>query len=267
MLECVVNISEGRDLERVADIAGAAGSALLDVHSDPHHHRSVLTIVGEDPVRAVAERAVAALDLREHVGVHPRLGVVDVVPFVALDGAIDVALAARNRFAAWFGLQHQVPCFLYGPERALPDVRRQAFTALRPDAGPPQPHPTAGACAAGQRGVLVAYNLWLSGDDLTACRAIATAVRGDGIRSLGLKVGQRLQVSMNLVAPERVGPATAYDRVVAQAEIRGLQVEGAELVGLLPRNMLQRVPRHRWNELDLDEARTIDARLERQGWR
>lgn len=267
MLECVVNISEGRDLDRVARLTAAAGSALLDVHSDPHHNRSVLTLVGEDAVRAVTEVAVAELDLREHVGVHPRLGVVDVVPFVALDGASDVALTARDRFAGWFGEQHEVPCFLYGPERTLPEVRRQAFTALHPDVGPPQPHPTAGACAVGQRGLLVAYNLWLSGGDLAACRAIASAVRGDGIRSLGLAVGPRLQVSMNLVVPERVGPAVAYDRVVVEAEARGLHVEGAELVGLLPREVLVAVPRHRWVELDIDEVRTIDARLEMQGWR
>lgn len=268
MLECVINISEGRDLQRVARIAATAGAALLDVHSDPHHHRSVLTLVGEDAPRAVADEAVRLLDLREHIGVHPRLGVVDVVPFVALDGSDErSARDVRDRFATWFAERHAVPCFLYGPERTLPDVRRHAFADLMPDAGPPAPHPAAGACAVGQRDLLVAYNVWVRDGDLTAVRAAASALRCAEIRALGLEVGPRLQVSMNLVAPEHIGPAAAYDRVVAEAGARGMVVEGAELVGLVPHTVLAQVPRHRWDELGLSEERTIEARLEAQGWR
>jgi glutamate formiminotransferase len=179
VLECVINISEGRDLARVARIAEAAGDAVLDVHSDPHHHRSVLTLVGEHAARAVAGAAVAELDLRTHEGAHPRLGVVDVVPFVALDGSSDDdARAARDAFARWFAEVHGVPCFLYGPERTLPEVRRGAFTLLPPDTGPPAPHPTAGATAVGQRPVLVAYNVWVAGTDLAGARRLAAAVRG-----------------------------------------------------------------------------------------
>lgn len=262
MLECVINLSEGRDLDLVARIGAAAGSDLLDVHSDPHHHRSVLTVVGETPARAVAAAAVAALDLRTHEGVHPRLGVVDVVPFVALAGSTETeALAARDRFATWFAATHGVPCFLYGPERSLPDVRRQAFGALRPDTGPPVPHPTAGATAVGQRGLLVAYNVWLDGTDVATARRLASAVRGPGIRALGLEVGGRCQVSMNLVDPLAVGPAAAYDRVVAAAAATGATVAGAELVGLVPAAVLELVPRSRWDELDVGAARTIEARL------
>jgi glutamate formiminotransferase len=262
VLECVVNISEGRDRTLVERIAAAAGTALLDVHSDPHHHRSVLTLVGEPAARAVATAAVGALDLRHHDGVHPRLGVVDVVPFVALDGSTPAeALAARDRFSRWLADTHGVPCFHYGPERSLPEVRRTAFRGLAPDAGPPAPHPTAGATAVGARPLLVAYNLWLRDADLAAARSIALAARRPALRALGLQVGARLQVSMNLVDPLRLGPADAYDLVAALAAPTGAAVEGAELVGLVPQAVLDAVPQERWADLDLGADRTIEARL------
>jgi glutamate formiminotransferase len=265
VLECVVNISEGRDVEILAGIADAGGDALLDVHRDAHHHRSVLTLAGADAVRAVASRAVERLDLRGHDGVHPRLGVVDVAPFVALAGSTPAdALAARDAFAAWFASRHGVPCFLYGPERTLPDIRRHAFRELEPDVGPAAPHVTAGATAVGQRGVLVAYNVWLSGTDLATATRLAGQVRGHGIRALGLAVGDRHQVSMNLVDPASVGPAAAFD-AVARAADGVAEVTGAELVGLLPRAVLDAVPPHRWAELDLATDRTIEARLEAAG--
>jgi glutamate formiminotransferase / 5-formyltetrahydrofolate cyclo-ligase len=264
VLECVINISEGRDLAAVDRIGATAGRHLLDVHNDPHHHRSVLTVVGEDAARSVAEAAVTALDLRGHDGVHPRLGVVDVVPFVPLLGSTDDdALLARDRFARWLADAHGVPCFLYGPERSLPEVRREAFRSLAPDAGPPAPHPTAGATAVGARGPLVAYNVWVTGEDLAAARRIAGAVRRPGLRALGLQVGDRLQVSMNLVEPARVGPAAAYDLVeTAAAADDGATVTGVELVGLLPEAVLRAVPASRWDELDLSLDRTVEARLE-----
>jgi glutamate formiminotransferase len=262
VLECVVNVSEGRVDERLDLLAAAAGDALLDVHRDPHHHRAVLTLLGEEAPRAVAEAAVAVLDLTHHDGVHPRLGVVDVVPFVALEGSTaDDARAARDAFAAWFAAVHGVPCFRYGPERTLPEVRRRAFVDLAPDVGPDRPHPTAGATAVGARDVLVAYNAWLDRDDVAAARAIASAVRSAEVRTLGLQVGDRVQVSMNLVAPDVIGPAAAIDLVAGAARERGIGVAGAELVGLLPRRVLSAVPRARWAELDLAEDRTIEARI------
>jgi glutamate formiminotransferase len=262
VLECVVNISEGRDLALVAAIAAAAGRDLLDVHSDAHHHRSVLTLLGEEAPRAVAAAAVERLDLRGHEGVHPRLGVVDVVPFVALaDAPPAAALAARDRFVAWFAETHGVPCFAYGPERTLPDVRRLAFGELAPSAGPPAPHPTAGACAVGARPVLVAYNVRLTGADVGVARAIASAVRRPGLRTLGLQVGPRVQVSLNLVDPQEWGPAAAYDLVAGAAEAAGAAADGAELVGLVPAAVLEAVDPARWAELDLSDDRTIEARV------
>ncbi len=262
VLECVVNISEGRDEGVIDAIAGAAGADLLDVHTDPHHHRCVLTLVGEEAPRAVAAAAVGRLDLRGHDGVHPRLGVVDVVPFVALEGSAPAdAVAARDRFSAWLATEHGVPCLRYGPERTLPEVRRRAFVDLAPDDGPPEPHPTAGATAVGARPVLVAYNVWLGAADLALARQVASAVRGRDLRSLALRVGERVQVSMNLIAPAALGPAQAYDRVARVVEDLGGSVAGAELVGLVPAEVLGAVPRARWSELDLAEERTIEARL------
>jgi glutamate formiminotransferase len=265
-LECVINVSEGRDRSAIRRIAVAAGVSLLDVHSDPHHNRSVFTLAGqgvEGAARAVATEALRWIDLRLHVGVHPRLGAVDVVPFVPLDGStLDDALAARDRFARWAGEDLGVPCFLYGPERSLPDVRRHAFTGLAPDTGPPVAHPTAGAICVGARPVLVAYNVWLAaGVDVATARRIAKEIRGLGLRALGLDVGGRAQVSMNLVNPEHLTPADAYDAVAARAP-----VDRAELVGLLPPAVLAAVPKERWSQLDLfvDDALPpgIDGRLD-----
>ena len=254
MLECVVNISEGARAQVVAAIAATAGGDLLDVHADAHHNRSVLTLVGEDAPRAVARAAVERLDLRTHRGVHPRIGVVDVVPFVPLAGStLADAVAARDRFLAWIGTELGGPGFAYGPERSLPDVRRHAFTGLAPDTGPPVAHPTAGAICVGARPVLVAYNVWLAaGADVATARGIAKEIRGPGLRALGLDVGGRAQVSMNLVDPERLTPADAYDAVAARAP-----AERAELVGLVPAPVLAAVPAHRWAELDLTEEKTL----------
>jgi glutamate formiminotransferase len=259
-LECVVNVSAGADPGEVRSIAAAAGDDLLDVHSDPHHNRSVLTLVGEDAPRRVARAAVDLLDLRRHSGVHPRFGVVDVVPFVPLDDAtLDDAVAARDRFLAWMAGELGVPGFAYGPERPLPDVRRRAFRDLDPDAGPARPHQTAGAVAVGARDVLVAWNLWLTEPDLERARQVAAVVRGPHLRALGLHVGERVQVSINLVAPHEVGPAEAWDAVAAH-----VAPAGAELVGLVPASVLDRTDPERWSQLDLDRERTIEARLRRR---
>jgi glutamate formiminotransferase len=257
MLECVVNVSEGQDEALLAELAAACEPHLLDVHRDPHHHRSVFTLVGEDAPRALTRVAVARLHLPTHEGVHPRLGVVDVVPFVPLAGAnLADAIAARDRYCRWVAVELGVPCFVYGPERSLPDVRRQAFESLVPACGPTEPHPTAGAVCAGARDVLVAYNVWLAEPNLPLARRIAAEVRSPAVRALGLPVGDRVQVSMNLVEPDTVGPAVAFDAVAARAE-----VGGAELVGLVPARVLAAVPPHRWEQLDLADDRTIEARL------
>ena len=295
MLECVVNVSEGRDRGVITRLVRAGGAAVLDVHQDADHHRSVFTLAGapdelEAAVRSLARATVTLLDLRGHVGVHPRIGVLDVVPFVAFTrapgpaagrlsglapGSLDRAVTARDRFAAWAGRELGLPCFLYGPHRSLPDLRRRAWVDLAPDQGPSTPHRTAGATAVGARPALVAYNLWLSeGTPLETARAAARGIRGPGIRALGLAVagGRRVQVSCNLIDPWRVGPGAAFDAVSAairdlpsgSAEVRPA-VTRAELVGLLPQVVLHAEPAHRWRELGISPAATIEARLEAAG--
>jgi glutamate formiminotransferase len=258
VLECVVNVSEGRQLTVLEELRAAVGARdLLDVHTCADHNRTVFTLVGEDAPRRLARRAVADLDLRDHAGAHPRFGVVDVVPFVPIGGSTLVdALSARDRFAAWAASELGLPCFRYGPERSLPEVRRSAFGELAPDVGPAEPHPTAGAVAVGARPVLVAYNLWLAEPDLDTARRVARAIRRPEVRALGLAVGGEVQVSMNLVDPYRVGPADVWDLVSAQ-----VPVDRAELVGLLPRAVLDAIPESRWPGLDLGPDTTIEARL------
>jgi glutamate formiminotransferase len=260
LLECVINLSASSGAGLTAAIEGAK-PVLLDRHSDGIHNRTVLTLGGEASAveaatRRVATAGVQELDLRAHAGVHPRFGVLDVVPFVPLTGAtMTDAIVVRDRFAAWAGAQLRLPCFLYGIERTLPEVRKGAFTAFGPDTGPAEPHPTAGACAVGARPPLVAYNLSLTDGPATA-KQIAAGLRSEHVRALGFEVGSHGQVSCNLVAPDIVGPAEVFDAVAAQAEI-----DRAELVGLIPESVLTRIPPGRWPELDLAADRTIESRL------
>jgi len=267
LFECVINLSTGRR-EEVERFSEHSGGSLCDVHRDEHHNRSVYTLIAERDqlsadVRRLIEAAMEDLDIREHVGVHPRLGVVDVVPFVALgEQPFEAAVALRDETGAWIAASFQTPVFYYGPladgsQRTLPEIRQRAFATLAPDVGPPAPHPSRGASAVGARGVLVAWNLWVRGITLDEGRAIARAIRGDVVRALAFPVGEFVQISCNLVEPERVGPADVYDQVAA------LLPEGAfdhaELVGLVPAALLERVPRERWVELDLSPERTIEA--------
>jgi glutamate formiminotransferase len=281
LAECVINISEGRDPVTIAALAAAGGDCVLDVHSDAEHHRSVLTLVGpladvEDAARRVAATAVATIDLTGHRGVHPRLGVVDVVPFVPLTSSNGTCtawgsiLAAGNGFAGWAGNELGVPCFVYGPDRTLPEVRRGAFSVLAPDTGPAVPHRTAGATAVGARGVLVAFNVWIaptnpdrmsSADVGEVARKLASHLRQPGLRTLGLAVDAGAQVSCNVVDPDRVALVDVYDDVARGAEALGCTAVRGELVGLLSDSVLAAVPERRWPELGLRAEDTIESRL------
>jgi glutamate formiminotransferase len=301
VLECVVNISEGRRPDVVQAIAAACGPALLDVHTDSDHHRSVLTLAGRPDVvgeaaLALARTAVGRIDLSGHAGVHPRLGAVDVVPFVPLPSAGppartdagasglmvagEVARAWGQRAADELG----VPVFLYGsadPEgRSLPEVRRGAFQERRPDFGPAEPHPTAGAMAVGARPILVALNCELAagaggrdlGAELAVARTVARAVRErdgglPGVRALGFDLASkgRAQVSMNLVDLAATGVETACEAVRREAHRQGRSITAVELVGLLPAAELERCSREfvDWSGLSPDQ--TIEARLRAAG--
>lgn len=268
---CALNVSEGRDTATLDRLAEVCNEVLLDLQRDADHHRSVFTLGGDGgavmgAVRRVVRLGVEMLDLADHVGAHPRFGVVDVVPFspVSSEDLTD-AVEARDTVAIWAGAALGVPCFLYGPmpdggQRSLPEVRRGAFLTLLPDTGPSQPHLRAGAMAVGARRPLVAYNLWVEGLSSDQLRAVAAQVRSRAIRTLGFALGRGAQVSCNLVEPELVGPAEAYDKVAAALPTTGRIVRG-ELIGLVPRSVLDRIPAARLGELGLDATDCVEARL------
>jgi glutamate formiminotransferase len=290
-MECVVNISEGRRAEVVAAVAGACGSALLDVHTDPDHNRSVLTLAGEadgvvEAAFGLATAAIGLIDLSQHSGVHPRLGAVDVVPFVSLDPGGEGGLAGAGEVARAWGERAAgelaVPVFFYGAAdpagRSLPDVRRSAFRDRQPDYGPGEPHPTAGAIAVGARPVLVAINCELAaGDggiegDLAVAREVARVVRErdgglPGVRVLGFALASkgRAQVSMNLTDLEATGVEAACEAVRRAAVERGGDITGVELVGLLPAAELDRCSGEFLTWSGLSPERTIEARVRAAG--
>jgi glutamate formiminotransferase / 5-formyltetrahydrofolate cyclo-ligase len=257
-LESVPNFSEGRDLATVDAIGAALAehARLLDVHADADHNRCVFTLVGgevELEEALVAGCAVAAerIDLRRHEGAHPRIGAADVVPIVPirpedLERARNAAAAIGARLAAELDL----PVFLYAPPERGPAYYRRGGTEglaarlasgeLRPDFGPSQLHPTAGGVIVGARRPLIAFNVNLRGD-VEKARAIAGVVRErgggfPGVRALGLDLPRAglVQVSMNVEDWEASALHEIVERIAAEAEERGMEVVGSELVGLMP---------------------------------
>jgi glutamate formiminotransferase len=260
-LESVPNFSEGRDAGTIAALRSAlsAHADVLDVHSDADHNRSVFTLVGDDTslVEALLAGVACArerIDLRSHEGAHPRIGAADVVPIVALDPkdrerARDCALRLADRIGAELGL----PVFLYGdsaPERGPafyrrggPEELQRRIDAgeLRPDYGPERLDERAGGVIVGARRPLIAFNVNLATDDVEIARAIAAVVREKGggfpgVRALGLLLPRagRAQVSMNVEDYEAAALHEIVERVEDEARARGVEVAGAELVGLMP---------------------------------
>jgi glutamate formiminotransferase len=260
-LESVPNFSEGRDAGTIEALRSALSTHadVLDVHSDPDHNRSVFTLVGDDTslVEALLAGIACArerIDLRSHEGAHPRIGAADVVPIVAVDPrdrerVRDCALRLADRVGAELGL----PVFLYGdsaPERGPafyrrggPEELQRRIDAgeLRPDYGPARLDERAGGVIVGARRPLIAFNVNLTTDDLEIARAIAAVVREKGggfpgVRALGLLLPRagRAQVSMNVEDFEAAALHEIVDRVEEEARTRGVEVAGAELVGLMP---------------------------------
>jgi glutamate formiminotransferase len=259
LLESVPNVSEGRDRAVVGAIGRAfasTGARLLDTHVDPDHHRSVFTLVGDD--RALEDGLVAgvaaareAIDLRRHDGVHPRVGAADVVPVVPLgpDDAARAEVVARA-VAARLGDELGMTVFLYG---SLADGRRPAFYRrggtselqrriddgeLVPAHGPARLDPRAGAVLVGVRVPLLALNVALEGS-LEVAGQVAAAVRESsgglrGVQALGLRLGDAVQVSTNIVDLDATAPHVLVERIVREAEARGARVGYGELVGLIP---------------------------------
>ncbi|MBI3723208.1 glutamate formimidoyltransferase [bacterium] len=273
LLECVPNFSEGRDARTIEAIAGAAlsvrGVALLDAHRDPDHNRSVLTLAGapdalaEAVFRSVRE-AVSRIDLRSQQGEHPRVGAADVIPFVPLEGAsMELAVTLARRTGERIARELSVPVFFYEEaaqredRRALPDIRNQGFLELsrnvkekpalwKPDLGPAELHPSAGASCVGARFFLVAWNVDLESEDLALAKEIARGVRESsggfpGVRAKAFRLAsqRRVQVSLNLVDYRKTSVARAFLEVERLAQARGARIARSELVGLIPEEALE----------------------------
>ncbi len=293
MIECVANVSEGRDAAAISAMGAAvrsAGARLLDVHSDVDHHRSVFTFAGapDDVERAavcLASEAVARVDLRRHRGVHPRIGALDVVPFVPLsESTMAACVGAARRVGSAIAAEYGVPVFLYGeaatePQRAsLSALRRGGLEGLSrrigtpgwvPDFGPAALHPTAGATAVGARPLLIAYNVCLGTEDAALGLRIAAATRGTGgglpgVLALAFPLQSRrcVQISMNLTDIERTSVPEAYDWVQRLAADCGTAVIWTEIVGLAPRRALSGATSKQLQLRDDVESHVLEARLE-----
>lgn len=265
LVECVPNLSEGRDQEVIAALRAAAaaidGVKLLDSHSDADHNRTVLTFAGPPPqvslaAMRLAREAVKRIDMRTHAGVHPRMGAVDVIPFVPLSGStIERCAEMAREMARYLGEDLGVPAFLYGAAASsgrplsLRDIRgvgnlsvEALATGLRPpDFGPRAPHPTAGAAAVGAREPLVAFNVNLDSADLEVAEGIAHAIRGSSgglseVQALAFPLASRglVQVSMNLLDFRVTGLSRVLAKVRELAADAGVRLAACELVGLLP---------------------------------
>jgi glutamate formiminotransferase len=268
LIECVPNFSEGRDPARIRALVGAmsgiSGSWVLDCHSDADHHRAVITVAGEpeavaEAVLRSARKAAELIDLRQHGGQHPRIGAIDVLPFVPVEGIslAECAILARQ-VGSEIWKRYRIPVYFYEAAATRSDrvhlqtLRKGQFEGLRdelqgsaeraPDIGDPQLHPTAGAVAVGARKFLIAFNVVLNTPDVAIARKIARAVRASGgglpdVKAMGvaLKRRGRAQVSMNLVDFERTSLRSAFEAVRLEAARSGCAVTSSEIVGLVPR--------------------------------
>lgn len=295
LVECVPNFSEGRDEGVVRAIASAIaatpGAVVLDTEMDADHHRSVITFVAPPEVvveaaLAGAAAAVERIDLNRHRGAHPRIGALDVLPFVPLAGVTledCVRLAERAATELWKRLK--VPCYLYEaaarrPERVqLENIRRGQFEALReemavkperaPDVGEPVLHPTAGAATVGARKFLIAYNVNLHTPDVEVAKRIAKAVRFSSggfrhVKAMGVALESRgmAQVSMNLTDFESTPVHRVFGAVKREAERYGVSVAGSEIIGLIPRKALEMTADYYLQVENFDPSQVLENRLE-----
>jgi len=275
-VECIPNFSEGREqatLDAIAEAMGDhAGAWLLDRTADPDHGRAVFTMAGyPGRVMSAMEEAIGVaierIDLTRHFGRHPRIGAVDVVPFVPLgDTTMDQCVTGAREFAARIAERFELPVYLYAraaqvPEReVLADVRRPGFEGLLeamvrhgggPDLGPAHPHPTAGATAVGARPFLIAYNIQLSTTDVAVARRMAARIRGrDGglpaVQALGIDLASQgcAQLSMNILDHERTPLWLVWQEAERLAADEGVSLLDSELVGLAPAAALVAVADH-----------------------
>jgi len=295
MIESVPNISEGSRQATLAAVRDAirktGGATLLDDSADPSHNRSVFTLVGDAmslraAILEVFRVVVARIDLRTHHGVHPRIGAVDVVPFIPLTlSTMADCVALAREVGSGIAREFEIPVFLYEEAATMPErrrlesIRRGGLEGLAarmrrsgwaPDFGPAMPHPTAGVTAIGARRLLIAYNVNLDSADVSAARAIAAAVRESSgglpcVKALGLWLEHRgvAQVSMNLTDFTRTSIETAFDAVVREAGARGVPVLESELIGLIPAAALAHTTPERLKLRNFDRSQILEERIKR----
>lgn len=293
IMECVPNFSEGRDLEKiekiVAPFRAKAGVKLLDYSNDEDHNRLVVTVVGEpDALKAAVleaiEQAVAQIDLNRHAGQHPRMGAVDVVPFIPIRGCtMEDAIALSREVGEAVAVRYGLPVFLYEKSASAPHrenlaaIRKGEFEGLaekmqqpqwQPDFGPAAPHPTAGATAIGARMPLVAYNVNLGTDNLEIASAIAKKIRyiGGGLRfckAMGVELKERgiVQVSINMTDYTRTALYRAFELVRIEARRYGVPVVGSEIIGLVPMEALIDTASYYLGLEDFSMNQVLEARI------
>lgn len=273
IIECVPNFSEGRDREKIDQIATAILSVkdvkLLNFSMDYDHHRSVFTFIGSPEsvffgAMAACTKAVEIIDMRKHSGVHPRIGAVDVAPFVPLSGAdMCDAIAVAHRFGRKFGEKNRIPVYFYGEaalhreRKELSYIRRGGYERLHekihhpdwiPDAGPAVFNARSGAAVVGARMPLIAFNVNLNTDDLAVAKNIAGVIRQSGgglkhVMAIGVPLKSRkiVQVSMNLTNYRKTSIRTVFEAVKKQALQCGVAIIASELIGLIPEEALEGV--------------------------
>jgi len=293
IIECVPNVSEGRRpavvetlLEAVRSVRGVR---VLDASSDPAHNRSVFTMAGDAAplkaaVLALAGAAVEHIDLRTHIGEHPRLGAVDVVPFVPIEGVtMAECVALAKDAAAEVATRFEIPVFLYEEaassptRRNLEDIRRGEFEGLAakmglpewaPDFGPARPHPAAGAIVIGARMPLIAFNINLATNRLDVAKKIASAIRQSSggfrfVKAMGIALDDRgiVQVSINLTNHEKTPMHRVFDAVRREAERYGVAVLESEIIGLTPQAALVSAAEHHLQLARFSSNQILENRL------
>jgi len=293
LFECVPNYSEGRRAEVIRRILSPfrsrPGLHLLDHRADPDHNRLVVTLAGEagplqDALLESASAAIECIDLRVQTGEHPRIGAVDVIPFVPLRGAgMEDAVSLARSFAARYARETRVPVYLYEeaalrPERRnLENVRRGQFEALlteasfpgrAPDFGPGALHPSAGATAIGARQFLIAFNINLESTDLALARRIARKIRASSgglpcVKAVGVELRERglVQVSVNLTDYKITPASTVLDAVRAEAGQAGVSVLETELYGMVPAAALLQEAARGLKAAGFHQSQVLDLRL------
>lgn len=296
IIECVANCSEGRNVETIHALADAIktaqGTSLLNQHADVDHHRCVLSFAGSPDAVAQAafelvKTSTRLIDLNQHSGQHPRIGVTDVLPFIPLEGAsmsqcVDLAKRVGKRVGDELG----VPVFLYeeasdqSHRKRLEDIRRGSLPGLasrmesdpswKPDFGPANPHPTAGVIVIGARYPLIAYNILLNTNDLTIAQAIAKKIRTSNgglpaVKALGMELNTKgvVQVSTNLTNFRQTPLHVVFETVKAEAEQRGVSIVNSELVGLIPQEAVNQAAAHdlKWDSPNSEHI--LETRLRR----